>query len=301
MTGKPVVTGKTVAVIVHYGGVDPTVSLAARLDTSPAVDQVVAVANDLTGRPAELPASVAWIVPPRNLGFGGGFRCGTDAYPSASTYILLNNDVRLDEATIAECLRALAGDDVGIVAPTLVNADGLQSGAAVTTRVLGAPRVLRVPPTGDVHDADWVTGAVMFVKARCHRQVPMDCRFFLGWEDLEFCRRARRAGWRVLLSPARAWHTGGATLPAKAYGYYYTRNQLWFARMSGWRVRAALIALWSGLVVLPRTVALDLLRRRGTALSVLVFHGLLDGLTRLPSDDAPLPDEPRAARWSRWG
>ncbi|OAA19018.1 hypothetical protein UG55_109516 [Frankia sp. EI5c] len=294
-------TKKSVAVIVHYGPTGPTIELAARLDRSPLIDQVVAVANDLAARPGALPPGVAWVVPDRNLGFGGGFRRGAEEYPSATAYILLNNDIRIDDATIEECLEIVSRDGVGIVAPTLVNATGLQSGAAATTRVLGAPRVLRVPPRADIQDADWVTGAVMFIRAECHRQVPMDARFFLGWEDLEFCRRARRAGWRVLLSPATAWHSGGGTIPSGAYGYYYTRNQLWFARLQRWRVRAAIIAFWSALVVLPRTIVLDLVRRRGLRLSTLVLHGIVDGLGRLPSASAPFLDEPRAARWSQWG
>ncbi len=33
---------------------------------------------------------------------------------------------------------------------------------------------------------------------------------------------------------------------------------------------------------------------------LLAFHGLVDGLLRMPADGAPLPDEPRPARWVSW-
>lgn len=290
---------KTVAVIVHWGPPQPTVDLAARLNGSPAVAQVVVVANDRSDRPAELPTSVAWIRPPRNLGFGGGFRLATRDYPSATAYLLVNNDIRIDEETLKACLELLAGTNIGVVAPTLVNGAGLQSGSARLSRVLAAP-VARRPPADRPCEADWVTGAIMFIKAECLRRVPLDGRFFLGFEDVDFCYRVRAAGWSVVLSPLRAWHTESTTIPARGNAYYGTRNRLWFTRARGWRVRTALITLTTAGVLLPRTTLRDLLGRRGLTTSALVLHGLVDGLSALPPPGDPRPDEPRAARWTAW-
>ncbi|WP_239346278.1 MULTISPECIES: glycosyltransferase family 2 protein [unclassified Frankia] len=291
---------KNIAVIIHWGPVGPTVKLAVELNKSTLVNQVTIVANDLSERPNDIPDEISWIVPARNLGFAGGFLHATDIYPAASCYLLLNNDIELAEVTIKECLELLSRDDVGVVGPTLVNARGLQSGAAVLTRFLAAPRVLRTPRLAQPCEAEWVTGAVMFIKAECHQSVPMDGRYFLGFEDADFCHRARDAGWRVMLSPAHAWHASGGTIPAGRYVYYSVRNRLWFVRMRGWRLRTVLVVLWSALVLLPTIVMKDLLRRRGYLYSSLAFHGLIDGLWRLPTVNTPLPDEPRPARWASW-
>lgn len=291
---------KTVAVIVHWGDPEPTVELAARLNASPHVDQVAVVANDLAERPRAVPTGVAWLVPARDLGFGAGFRHAVDAYPAAEFYLLLKNDIELPDETIAACLRTLAATNIGVVAPTLVNDHGAQSGAAALSRLLAAPRALARLPRDRPCEASWVTGTIMFIKAECHRRAPMDGRYFLSFEDVDFCYRVRQAGWSVVVSPARARHTSGGPVPP-GYAYYPIRNRLWFTRRQGWPARTALVALSTATVVLPRTAILDLLRRRGFTLSTLVLHGLLDGLGPLPVDELPATDEPRAARWSEWG
>ncbi|KQC36351.1 glycosyl transferase [Frankia sp. ACN1ag] len=288
---------KTVAVIVHWGPHQPTVELAERLDASPSIAQVTIVANDGSTRPAELATSVAWILPPRNLGFGGGFQLAVRDYPAAGAYLLVNNDIRIDEATIRACLDLLTGTNIGVVAPTLINGDGLQSGSARLSPVLVAPRARR-PPDDRPCEADWVTGAVMFIKAECLRRVPFDGRYFLGFEDVDFCYRVREAGWSVVLSPHRAWHTGSTMIPHRGNAYYIVRNRLWFTRIRGWRLRTTLVAAVTAAVVLPRSVVLDVARGRGLETTALVRHGLIDGLGPLPPPGDPRADEPRVAHWT---
>ncbi|MCK9876459.1 glycosyltransferase family 2 protein [Frankia sp. Ag45/Mut15] len=290
---------KTVAVIVHWGPSAPTVDVAERLEACPSIAQVVVVANDQSARPPDLPAASAWLIPPRNLGFGAGFAFACRDHPGAEAFLLVNNDIRIDEATITACLHLLRGTNIGVVAPTLVNGDGLQSGAARLSPVLVAPRARR-PPQDRPCEADWVTGAVMFIKMDVLRRIPFDGRYFLGFEDVDFCYRVRDAGWSVVLSPARAWHTGSTTISRGGWGYYVVRNRLWFTRLRGWRLRTTLVAATAATVVLPRSLLLDLARGRGFATSALVRHGLLDGLGPIPPLGEPHADEPRAARWTAW-
>ncbi|MCK9932321.1 glycosyltransferase [Frankia sp. Mgl5] len=296
---------KTIAVIVHWGAPDPTTGLATRLDASTQIDQVVVVANDQSPRPAQLPPGVSWLLPPRDLGVGGGFRHAADAFPAASAYLLVTNDVTIAEDTIATCLDLLTGTNIGVVAPTLVVADGVRAAAARLTRFLVASKVLGRAPASRPSEADWVSGAAMFIKAECHQRVPMDGRFFLGFEDIDFCHRARSAGWSVVVSPARAWRaSGGLTSPAHHdyYCYYEVRNRLWFTRVRRWHGRAALVTAWTILVTLPRAAVLGLFRGGAArAGSTLVLHGLVDGLGALPPSGDPSPDEPRVTRWTAPG
>jgi len=55
---------------------------------------------------------------------------------------------------------------------------------------------------------DWVTGAVLVARRTAVETVGfMDERYFLYWEDLEWCYRMRRTGWGVYRVPeARAIH-----------------------------------------------------------------------------------------------
>jgi N-acetylglucosaminyl-diphospho-decaprenol L-rhamnosyltransferase len=55
---------------------------------------------------------------------------------------------------------------------------------------------------------DWVTGAVLVARRTAVETVGfMDERYFLYWEDLDWCYRMRRTGWGVYRVPeARAIH-----------------------------------------------------------------------------------------------
>ena len=56
------------------------------------------------------------------------------------------------------------------------------------------------------HRADWVTGAAVLIRTEAWEQVgPMDEGFFLYYEEVDYMRRLRAAGWEV-------WHCPDATL-----------------------------------------------------------------------------------------
>jgi GT2 family glycosyltransferase len=49
---------------------------------------------------------------------------------------------------------------------------------------------------------DWVSGAAMMVRSEVLEQVGLlDENFFMYWEDTDFCKRARDAGWEVWFTP----------------------------------------------------------------------------------------------------
>jgi len=87
----------------------------------------------------------------------------------------------------------------------------------------------------DMKPADYVCGAALLM----HRSVPeaiglLEPRFFLFWEESDFCLRARRAGFEVWTAPqAKIWHkvsssfTGGK--PHMHYFWWRSRF-LWIER-----------------------------------------------------------------------
>jgi GT2 family glycosyltransferase len=51
-------------------------------------------------------------------------------------------------------------------------------------------------------DVDWVLGSCLLVRAEAVRDVgPMDPRFFLYFEDVDWCYRMHQAGWNVVYYP----------------------------------------------------------------------------------------------------
>jgi GT2 family glycosyltransferase len=63
-------------------------------------------------------------------------------------------------------------------------------------------RLVAPPVRAQAHEADWLSGASLMVRRQVFEQVGLfDEGFFLYYEELDLCRRARRAGWRCWYVP----------------------------------------------------------------------------------------------------
>lgn len=165
-----------------------------------------------------------------NRGFTGG---NNQAFDEASGryFFLLNPDAEL----IPGSTRALIDymgvhPGVGIAGPQLLNPDRtIQSSRRrfpdLTTallestvlqqrfphnRWLGRYYMLDTPDDA-AQDVDWVVGAAMFVRREMYEKVgAFDQGFFMYSEELDWCYRAKRAGWRVVYFPrAQVVHQEG--------------------------------------------------------------------------------------------
>ena len=126
--------------------------------------------------------------------------------------LLLNEDSELEPGATVALHAALAStDDAGAAGATLVSPDGEQQPSAwrfpsVGTALLsmvGLKRRLVVQSHGPrVRDVDWAPAAALLVRRDAAAAVE-----WFGGDEIEFCRRLRGAGWRVLYVPeARAVH-----------------------------------------------------------------------------------------------
>jgi GT2 family glycosyltransferase len=152
----------------------------------------------------------------RNRGFARAVNEGA-RLSRGDWVLLLNPDVTLSPGFLDDAL-ARAGlladePDVGVVGFGLRNPDGsrqLSTGpfptlAGTLARLL-LPRHSRKysepPPHGRV---DWATGCCLLVRRQCWEDLGgLDPAFFLYYEDVDLCRRARAAGWSVRHEP-RLW------------------------------------------------------------------------------------------------
>jgi GT2 family glycosyltransferase len=86
----------------------------------------------------------------------------------------------------------------------------------------------------DVAPADGISGCVMLVRRAVFERIgQLPDAYFYSFEDLDFCIRARRAGFAtVLAGNARAYHEGNRSIgrhsPARLY--FAARNHLLLAR-----------------------------------------------------------------------
>ncbi len=74
-------------------------------------------------------------------------------------------------------------------------------------------RVERPHPLDEPEACDWVTGASLMLRTEVFEQVgPMDEGYFLYFDEVDYCHRARSAGWQVYTVPdSRVTHTEGST------------------------------------------------------------------------------------------
>lgn len=64
-------------------------------------------------------------------------------------------------------------------------------------------RKYRLAATASGESADWVSGCCLLVRRRVFDELGgLDPSFFLYYEDVDFCHRARQHGWEVKLEPA---------------------------------------------------------------------------------------------------
>lgn len=180
-----------------------------------------------------------------NLGFAGGVNLLLSR-ASAPWLLVLNSDAWPDPGAIARLVETAAADPgTAVVAPRLESPDGTlelsafaaPSVATAWAMALGAPRwapswsARRLLPGAWQHDVarqvDWAVGAAWLLRREAAEAVgPLDTTFFMYGEDVEYCLRLRRAGWRVRFEPrAVVRHLGNASGTQAYQGH--TRAQAW--------------------------------------------------------------------------
>ncbi|HYE37879.1 glycosyltransferase family 2 protein [Methylocaldum sp.] len=87
----------------------------------------------------------------------------------------------------------------------------------------------------ELTETEWVIGCAMFVRASVFRSIGLlEPKFFLNNEEIDFCSRAKRAGFSCVFVPdAKVWHKisvsfGGEHSPLKEY--FIARNRLLWAQ-----------------------------------------------------------------------
>ncbi len=156
-----------------------------------------------------------------NLGFAEGNNVGIRyALSQEFEYImLLNNDTVVDSSFLSELVFiAQQHDNIGMLSPLIywyhapeklwfyrgaINWENGSAGHPETPkdlRVEEFPKYLR--------GADFLSGCAILVKAEVIRKIGLlDKRFFIYYEDVDWCVRCRKAGWEFAVVPSsKIWH-----------------------------------------------------------------------------------------------
>lgn len=160
---------------------------------------------------------VHFIALPENKGFG--FCANIGFQHVASDYIFFLNPDAVVLLGVLQAIRLAFTQhpDAGIVGGLLVDRRGkVESdgfGGEITPVSIITRRILHNSlPTG-VAPIAWVSGGALCIsRSAFHAVEGFDPAFFLYWEDVDLCRRVRRAGYGVYIQPtAHLSHMRGAS------------------------------------------------------------------------------------------
>ena len=184
----------------------------------------------------------------QNVGFAAGMNAGIrHALQKGATHLLLlNNDTIVAPEMIAELMAQLQ-PGVGLVGPAIFYYDQPQTiwsiGGSIHPLLLemsgnhGRQRELPKRPVAQ----DFLSGCALLLPRETVERVGLwDERFFMYYEDLDYCLRVGKSGLTLILAPAaRVWHkvsasSGGSASPSERYqmakssGLYFRKQMgLW--------------------------------------------------------------------------
>lgn len=173
------------------------------------------------------------VVHGRNVGFPAANNAGL-VHAHGRHVLFLNPDTEVGEGTLARCVAELDGNpDVGMVGCRLMFPDGrvqLEGGRRayrvrhILWEAFYLQEIFRTNPIfahhvmGDwdhrgTRDVEALVGAFMMVRTEVARQLGgLPEELFMYHEDLAFCLRVRKAGWRIrYLGDVETLHHGGAS------------------------------------------------------------------------------------------
>jgi len=244
---------KTGAVVVSWRDAELTQrALKSIEESTPGFDSIVCVAQELTAEQIMVLRSAApnvvVDVVERNLGYSGAANRGVDRLVAEGCdwVMLVNNDATIDSRALAECLSAARrAPDVAVIGPAVAFADEpekLWYGGGIFNpiwgftrhRGLGAPSK-RPPATSRT---GYVPGCCALVSGAAWKAIgPYRDDYFMYGEDVEWCHRARVAGWSCsYLGEVLCWHAvsvsaaqRGSLSLSPTSAYYLSRNSMRFA------------------------------------------------------------------------
>jgi GT2 family glycosyltransferase len=228
----------------------------------------------------------------RNEGYAGGNNLAlrTAGERGATYAVLVNNDAEVAPDALARLMRCAAGDArIAVVGSRLQARGDPAQGSGGHGRLTYGPFLVAIDGDdaadgGGARDVDWVSGCCVLLRLSALQEIGLlDPEFFLYCEDVDWCLRARRRGYRVVYEPgAVVVHSPPASLAAICRrSYFLARNGLLFARKHG--TLGERVKISAAAMVLPAASLIRrLVAREPLIASAWVARGVIDGFLGRP-------------------
>lgn len=133
---------------------------------------------------------------------------------SGDNFVVLNPDIRLPEDPFHALLNVVSSRPNSICAPLILNADYEREDSArffpspwillkkAAAKICGIPLELQaIPCQGRLLNPDWIAGMFMVIPRRIYTALGgLSERYFLYYEDVDFCARARLQRFDILVT-----------------------------------------------------------------------------------------------------
>jgi len=198
------------------------------------------------------PISFKMILNKRNLGFGAGNNQGM-RLAKGKYFLLLNSDTIVKNQAWLKMAEFMdRNPKVGVVGCRLLNPDGSWQPScgyfpnlAVAFLMLFAEHwlgsLVRFSPKKP-KKVDWVMGAAMMIRPKVIEKAGlMDEGIFMYMDEVEWCWRIKKAGWKIMFWPgAEIIHLGGGSSPEgrkwpivniyRGLLYFYQKHKPWWQK-----------------------------------------------------------------------
>lgn len=144
-------------------------------------------------------------------GFGANHNC---AFRHVNTpyFCVLNPDIEFKQDPFPELLKCQFVTQANVIAPIVFNPEGLIEDnirhfptiLSLIKKLLGRyDGLYKIIPGEPPFNPDWVAGMFMLFPTRDFAHLGgFDERFFLYYEDVDLCRRAKKAGMQIIACPS---------------------------------------------------------------------------------------------------
>lgn len=189
----------------------------------------------------------------RNGGFAYGVNQGIKRVAQAKYVLILNSDAIVNPGCFSYCYTVMEQDPtIGILSCLLLNSDGTVQNVArkfptpigQIVSTLGLPwKLPNLFQWADIEDltwdrkttkreVDWLGGAFMMVPGELIQKIGgLDEDFFFYGEDVEFCHRVWKAGYRCYYDPTvSVTHYGGKSSDPSRLSSFRKNLFMWKAR-----------------------------------------------------------------------
>lgn len=172
--------------------------------------------NDIAHQLLRKYPEVSLIRAEKNKGMGGGNNVGINN-AQGEIILILNPDIRVKYDSIILLYRYIINNDnAGIVGPKLLNIDGSLQYSCLRFPEVLTP-IFRRTSLGkvfkekndsflmkdfdheDIRDVDWLTGSCLMIRKT--DKLRFDKRYFMYFEDIDFCKTAKKNNLKVVYNP----------------------------------------------------------------------------------------------------